>query len=50
MNKEAGFSLLELLAVLAVLLILGAIFTPTLVDALATVKELMALVNQVVVH
>jgi prepilin-type N-terminal cleavage/methylation domain-containing protein len=49
-QSTRGFSLLEVLVVLAVLLILGAISAPTLLDALHTVKELMALVSRVVVH
>ena len=49
-KPEAGFSLLELLAVVALLLILGAIFAPTLLDCLETVRQLMAMVNQVVVR
>jgi len=50
MKRCAGYSLLEALAVVAVILILGAICIPTLLDALSSVRELMALVNQVQVQ
>ncbi len=48
--RNAGVSLTEALVVLAVLLVLGGLAVPTLLDALHTVKDLLALVNQVVVR
>ena len=45
-TKTAGFSLIELLAVGSLLLILSAILVPTVVEALQSVKGLLALVAQ----
>lgn len=48
MNRQAGISLTELLVVLAIVGILGALFIPPAWDAFQTVKQLMALVQQTV--
>jgi prepilin-type N-terminal cleavage/methylation domain-containing protein len=50
MRKDAGLTLLEVCVVLAVMLTLAAICTPTLLDALHSVRELLALASQVVVR
>ena len=47
-RKAAGASLTELLVVIALLVLLIGLAVPTLLDALHSMKELLALVNQVV--
>jgi type II secretory pathway pseudopilin PulG len=50
LTKDAGRSLLELLLVLGIVLIVAGIGIPILWGALQTVRGLMGLVRQVVVH
>lgn len=47
-REDAGLSLLEALLVLAILMTLGAVFIPAILDALHSIEEVLALVNQVV--
>src|SRR5579859_6006483 len=47
-RRNAGVSLTEALIVLAVLLVLGGLAAPTLLDALHTVRDLLAMASQVV--
>jgi hypothetical protein len=49
-RKDAGVSLTEALIVLALLLVLGGLAAPTLLDALHTAKDLLAMASQVVVR
>jgi len=49
-RKDAGLSVTELLCVITVILVCAAIFAPTLWDTLKTVRDLLVLVNQTVVH
>jgi hypothetical protein len=49
-TKHSGYSLLEVLLIVAVLLTINLIALPTLLDAFQFVRSLMSLVNQVVVH
>jgi Tfp pilus assembly protein FimT len=48
MKTNAGASLLELLVVVCIVLVVAGIGIPILWDALASVRELLALVNQTV--
>lgn len=50
MQKDAGLSLTETLVVIAILLVIGAIVTPTLLDALESVRDLLAMAGRVVVR
>jgi hypothetical protein len=47
-RRNSGVSLTEALVVLALLLVLGGLAAPTLLDALHTVRDLLAMASQVV--
>lgn len=49
-RKDAGASLTELLVVLLILLVLGGLMIPPVVEAFHTVKDLLTLASQVVVR
>jgi len=49
-RKDAGASLAELLLVLLILLVLGGLMIPPVVEAFHTVRDLLAMASQVVVR